>query len=54
MSLDNLFTLLIIGGLGYMMFRGGGCCGFHGSQKDHHGDGGETGDNADSERIANR
>ena len=30
MSFDNLLNLLIIGGLGYMMFRGGGCCGSHG------------------------
>jgi hypothetical protein len=38
MSFDNFLTLLIIGGLGYMMFRGGGCCGSHGSRKEHHGD----------------
>ena len=37
MSFDTLITLLIIGGLGYMMFRGGGCCGSHGSHKGHHG-----------------
>jgi hypothetical protein len=40
MSFDTLFTLLIIGGLGYMMFRGGGCCGSrgsHGGHKGHHG-----------------
>jgi hypothetical protein len=41
MSFDTLITLLIIGGLGYMMFRGGGCCGSHGSHKGHHGLGGE-------------
>lgn len=35
MSFDNLLTLLIIGGLGYMMFRGGGCCGGHGSHGGH-------------------
>jgi hypothetical protein len=39
MSFDTLFTLLIIGGLGYMMFRGGGCCGSHGGHKGSHGDG---------------
>ena len=43
MSFDTLFTLLIIGGLGYMMFRGGGCCGSHGSHGKHEGGGEETG-----------
>ena len=38
MSFDNILTLLIIGGLGYMMFRGGGCCGSHGGHGKH-GDG---------------
>ncbi len=40
MSFDNLLTLLIIGGLGYMMFRGGGCCGSHRGHSKH-GDGSE-------------
>jgi hypothetical protein len=35
MSFDSLLTLLIIGGLGYMMFRGGGCCGSHGGHGKH-------------------
>ncbi len=35
MSFDNLLTLLIIGGLGYMMFRGGGCCGSRGGHSKH-------------------
>ena len=54
MSFDNLLTLLIIGGLGYMMFRGGGCCGSHGKHKDHHGDGSEAGGNDDNERSTDR
>ena len=40
MSFDNLLTLLIIGGLGFMMFRGGGCCGSRGGHGKH-GDGSE-------------
>ena len=49
MSFDTLFTLLIIGGLGYMMFRGGGCCGSHGSHKGHHGnDDSASGENTEN------
>lgn len=43
MSVNTLLTLLIIGGLGYMIFRGRGCCGSHGSRKGHHREGDETG-----------
>ena len=44
MSFDTLFTLIIIGGMGYMMFRGGGCCGSHGGHGKHQGDGEKTGE----------
>lgn len=44
MSFDTLFTLIIIGGLGYMMFRGGGCCGSHGGHGKHQGDDEKTGE----------
>ena len=54
MSFDNLLTLLIIGGLGYMMFRGGGCCGSHRGHKGHHDEGDDTGSSADSERNTDR
>ncbi len=58
MSFDTLFTLLIIGGLGYMMFRGGGCCGSHGGHGKH-GDGseepdGKIGAGADDQDSINR
>jgi hypothetical protein len=49
MSFDNLLTLLIIGGLGYMMFRGGGCCGSHGSHGKHESGGKEK----DEKTVAN-
>ena len=35
MSFDTLLTPLIIGGLGFMMFRGGGCCGSHSGRGKH-------------------
>lgn len=38
MSFENLITLIFIVGMGYMMFRGGGCCGSHGGHKKHHED----------------
>jgi len=38
MNFDNILNLLIIVGLGYMVFRGGGCCGSHGGHKGHYGD----------------
>ncbi len=58
MSFDNLLTLLIIGGLGYMMFRGGGCCGSHGGHGKHkdggEGTGGKTGAGTDEHDSAHR
>jgi hypothetical protein len=54
MSFDNILTLLVVVGFGYMMFRGGGCCGSHRGHKDHHSDGSETGINTDSERGPDR
>ena len=58
MSFDNLLTLLIIGGLGYMMFRGGGCCGSHGGHgKNKGGDkdpGEEAGTDTNGQDPANR
>jgi hypothetical protein len=39
MTFNNLITLLFVVGMGYMMFRGGGCCGGHGK---HKGDGKKT------------
>jgi hypothetical protein len=54
MSFDNLLTLLIIGGLGYMMFRGGGCCGSHGSHKGNHDESDETGNRDVEKRSTDR
>jgi len=39
MTFENIITLIFIVGFGYMMFRGGGCCGSHGGHKEHHKDG---------------
>jgi len=36
MTFETLITLILVVGFGYMMFRGGGCCGSHGRHKDHH------------------
>ena len=45
MSFDNVLTLLIVVGMGYMMFRGGGCCGSHGGHgKNKDGDEGSGGE----------
>lgn len=41
MTFENLIGLIIIAGLGYMMFRGGGCCGSHGVHRDHNEKGNE-------------
>jgi len=30
MTFENLITLALVVGFGYMMFKGGGCCGSHG------------------------
>jgi len=58
MSFDNLLTLLIIGGLGYMMLRGGGCCGSHGGHGKHkdggEGTSGKTGAGTDEHDTAHR
>ena len=43
MTFENLITLIFIIGFGYMMFRGGGCCGSHGGHEKHHGEGEEKG-----------
>ncbi len=48
MSFDNLITLLIIGGLGFMMFRGGGCCGSHGGHGKHR----ESGEEKDEKTLS--
>ncbi len=38
MTSGNFITLALIIGFGYMMFKGGGCCGSHGGhKKDHEG-----------------
>jgi hypothetical protein len=54
MSFDNILTLLIVVGFGYMMFRGGGCCGGHGRDKGKQGDDHGTGGTSDIERNADR
>jgi hypothetical protein len=53
MDFDNILTLLIIAGLGFMIFRGGGCCGSHGGHKGQHGDGADDA-NSDVERKIDR
>ena len=54
MSFDNILTLLVVVGFGYMMFRGGGCCGGHGRDKGKQGDDHGTGGNSDIEHNADR
>ncbi len=39
MTFGNIITLLFVVGFGYMMFKGGGCCGSHGGHKGPHGSG---------------
>ena len=39
MTFGNLITLIFVIGFGYMMFKGGGCCGSHGGHKNPHGEG---------------
>lgn len=46
MSFDTLFTLIIIGGMGYMMFKGGGCCGPRGGHGKDQKDGETTDEKA--------
>ena len=46
MSFDTLFTLIIVGGMGYMMFKGGGCCGSRGGHGKDQKDGETTGEKA--------
>ncbi len=41
MTFETLITRILIGGMGYMMFKGGGCCGLGGHKKDHEEDKGE-------------
>jgi hypothetical protein len=41
MTFNNLISLVFIIGLGYMMFKGGGCCGSHGGHKKDEGEGEE-------------
>ena len=36
MTTGNFITLALIIGFGYMMFKGGGCCGSHGGHKKGH------------------
>jgi hypothetical protein len=33
-TFETVITLVLIGGMGYMMFKGGGCCGPGGHKKD--------------------
>jgi len=54
MSFDTILTLLVVGGMGYMMFKGGGCCGSHGSHKGQEGEGDETGSRDVEERSKDR
>ena len=39
MTFETVITLILVGGMGYMMFKGGGCCGSHGGHKKHHEEG---------------
>ncbi|GBE15489.1 hypothetical protein BMS3Abin14_01555 [bacterium BMS3Abin14] len=52
MSFNTLFLLLIVGGMGYMMFKGGGCCGGHGGHGKHDGGGEKTDDKTDDKTGA--
>lgn len=53
MNFNNLLTLVLIVGMGYLMFRGGGCCGSHGGHTKRPGDGAENGDeNTRDDRTA--
>ncbi len=58
MTFDNIITLLFVVGFGYMMFRGGGCCGSHGGHDKNKGgaedSGGEAGTDTSSQDPANR
>ncbi len=35
MTFETVITLILVGGMGYMMFKGGGCCGPGGHKKGH-------------------
>lgn len=35
MTSGNIITLIVVVGFGYMMLKGGGCCGSHGSHGGH-------------------
>ncbi len=39
MTFGNVITLVLVVGFGYMMFKGGGCCGSHGGHKGHNEEG---------------
>jgi hypothetical protein len=44
MTFENLITLIFVVAFGYMMFRGGGCCGSQGGHQKDHGEGEDKGE----------
>lgn len=44
--INNWWYILLIGFFGFMMFRGGGCCGGHSHEDHNHGEDGHSADDS--------